>query len=141
MISFWVHGKPQTKGSARAFIVKGRAIITNDNPKAKAWQKQIALSAKVAGARPSGAAIALKITYFLARPKSHYDSKGRLKVGIFPWPTGRVGDIDKMERVVLDALTGIAYRDDSQVVSVDQTKQYGNAGWTGIKVSITEYQS
>jgi crossover junction endodeoxyribonuclease RusA len=33
-------------------------------------------------------------------------------------------DIDKLARAVLDALTGILYRDDSEVVRLDVTKRY-----------------
>ena len=34
-------------------------------------------------------------------------------------------DLDKLVRAVLDALTGVAYEDDSQVVRLSAAKQYG----------------
>jgi crossover junction endodeoxyribonuclease RusA len=44
-------------------------------------------------------------------------------------------DIDKLIRAVLDALKGVAWCDDSQVVSVYASKRYGQPG---CKVEIFE---
>ena len=39
-------------------------------------------------------------------------------------------DLDKLIRAVLDALTGVAYVDDGQVVTIKSTKTYGDPGVT-----------
>jgi Holliday junction resolvase RusA-like endonuclease len=43
-------------------------------------------------------------------------------------PIGRVGDIDKLSRAVLDTLSGVIIADDSQVVRLYVTKLYGIPG-------------
>ena len=39
--TFEVLGTPQPKGSTRAFVVKGRPVVTSDNPKARSWAKTV----------------------------------------------------------------------------------------------------
>ena len=38
--------------------------------------------------------------------------------------SARLGDIDKLSRAVLDALTGVAYLDDRQVIQLEARKAY-----------------
>lgn len=45
-------------------------------------------------------------------------------------------DIDNIAKVVLDALNGIAYKDDTQVINLELHKKYGEIG--KVMVSITE---
>ncbi len=69
----------------------------------------------------------MRVTYrfYFARPKSHYNAKGILFKNAPREPTGRnIGDIEKLARSVSDALTGVAYDDDSQVISMDLAKSY-----------------
>ena len=47
-------------------------------------------------------------------------------------------DLDKLCRAVLDALTGIAYKDDQQVVSLFATKSYGERA--GVFILLTELE-
>jgi Holliday junction resolvase RusA-like endonuclease len=42
--------------------------------------------------------------------------------------------VDKLCRAVLDALTGILYHDDAQVVSLNASKRYGVASMTAISL-------
>lgn len=49
------------------------------------------------------------------------------------WPDRRP-DLDKLGRALLDALTGIVFLDDAQVVALDPTKEY--AGMPGVNVSV-----
>jgi len=45
------------------------------------------------------------------------------------WPIGaRSGDVDKLARLILDALTGIVFADDSHVVELHVSKDYGVPG-------------
>lgn len=72
------------------------------------------------------AAIDVEIDFFFLRPKSHYGTgKNRLKLkDRSPGHNIQKPDVDKLVRAVLDAMTSVAYKDDSQVVSVSTTKQY-----------------
>ncbi len=51
--------------------------------------------------------------------------KARRKADSDKWRTTRP-DADKLARAVLDALTGILYKDDSQVARLDIHKEYGS---------------
>lgn len=76
----------------------------------------------------------VKVT--LQRPKGHYGTgknEGQLKVSAPPhhtqWP-----DVDKLARGVLDALTGVVWRDDSQVTSLHIGKEWGDEPRTSVTV-------
>ncbi len=63
--------------------------------------------------------------FYFARPKSHYNSKGIMLKNAPQEPTGRnIGDIEKLARSVSDALTGVVYDDDSQVIGMALGKAY-----------------
>lgn len=138
MITFTVYGIPQSQGSTRAFIPKGwkRAIITSDNPKNKGWRQLVAEGASRAldGYRSqSQGAVRLQVDFYLPRPKG-LPKKVRRHL--------KKPDIDKLVRSVSDALTGVVWRDDSQVVEVHARKHYayeGTAPHATISVSdVTE---
>lgn len=43
-------------------------------------------------------------------------------------------DLDKLCRTVLDALTGVAYKDDSQVIGIIANERYGEVEMLHVKV-------
>lgn len=47
-------------------------------------------------------------------------------------------DVDNVAKIILDALNGIAYRDDKQVVTLIVKKSY--AGESGVGVTISEVE-
>lgn len=66
----------------------------------------------------------VEATFWLPRPKAHYRANGQLKPAPW-WPVGRVGDLDKFVRALLDALTDAGvWGDDSQVVQLTAEKRY-----------------
>lgn len=123
-LSFVVWGIPQPQGSARAFTYRRSAEkgggfgarVDTDNPKLKAWRRDVGRAARQAH---QGAAIAgpmrLCVDFYLPRPKA-------LKTKARPHVTRP--DTDKLLRGVCDALTAIVWADDAQVVQVKATKQY-----------------
>lgn len=113
-IAFSVEGKPIQQGSMRAF---NNHIVHNKSKELMAWRAQVAQAAKVAGCTPIEGAITISMTFRYARPKS----VSREVPTVPP-------DLDKQIRSILDALTGVAYVDDSQVTTITATKQYGNQG-------------
>jgi Holliday junction resolvase RusA-like endonuclease len=144
-VVFFAAGIPQTKGSTRSFAHKGRIITKHANPKTSAWQGVVAHAAHAAGVRPAdgGVALSVSLTFFLPRPRSHYGSGKNaavLKATAPRFPTGKP-DVDKLERACLDALTGVGYVDDSQVVETHPAKRYvvdGHdvAGVAGVLVRV-----
>ena len=121
-LAFTVLGTPEPQGSLKAYTPKGRTfpVLTSDNADLKPWRQQVGtvalLAARAAGFAVSSEAIDLEIGFYFARPRSA--SKRLLHKITRP-------DADKLCRAVLDALKGIVYRDDSQVVALECTKNFG----------------
>ena len=117
--AFTVRGLPQPKGSSRAFVVKGRAVVTSDNPKAREWAKTVrfCLQDWTRGLLPAAVPVKLTLDFALPRPAS-VSARRR------PAPTVKP-DVDKLARTVLDALTGIVVADDAQIVELAVVKRYG----------------
>jgi Holliday junction resolvase RusA-like endonuclease len=131
-VDFFAPGIPSTKGSARAFVVNGRAIVTNDaGKKAKAWASIVAGAASEAmgSLTPFGCAVDVTVVFFLPRPKAHSRSNGELKADAPRW-SPKKPDADKLARCALDALTGVVFVDDSQIARLLVEKRYadGQAG-------------
>jgi crossover junction endodeoxyribonuclease RusA len=131
MISFFVPGVPVPKGSAKAYVNKytGRAQVMQDNrEKQKPWASAITLTAMERGVKGTLAPVRVDMVFSMPRPKSHFGS-GRNATSIKPSaPLAHTSkpDLDKLIRCVLDALTGVAWHDDSQVVKVVASKGYGD---------------
>ena len=118
MLTFTVYGAPVTKGSTRAFVPKGwtRPIITSATKGLKAWESKIANVAMghVNGTLITGPVV-VTIAFHLPRPQSL--KKGSVLHIKRP-------DCDKLIRGATDALIGIVYKDDAQIVSLTATKAY-----------------
>jgi Holliday junction resolvase RusA-like endonuclease len=128
-----VAGTPVPQGSMRAFTRNGKTWATSDNPRTRPWKAAVT-SAAARVVEDAGLAnpcyerhpVAVAITFRFPRPKGHYGVRGLLPSAPAQM-TGRP-DIDKLVRAVLDALTGIVWRDDAQVVVLDVRKVYQRAG-------------
>ena len=122
-ISFVVYGEPIPQGSTRAFIPKGwkRPIITADNKRTKPWRQDVKAAALEAMEKANvplmgkGVAVSLACHFYFVRPKS-------AKSSVIHKTTRP--DLDKLVRSVGDALKGIVYEDDSQVVSLSLIKEF-----------------
>lgn len=136
-ITIEVRGVPQPAGSKRAFVLKkggaftGRAVVTDANPKSRDWKIDVQHEARMWFAdEPWDCPIHITLRFTIARPKGHYGS-GRnaavLKHGAPPYPNSKP-DCLKLSRGVEDALTGILYVDDSQIVTELISKRYGVPG-------------
>lgn len=135
-VEFFVPGVPVAKGSAKAFYNKkaGRAFVTQDNlEKQKPWVSLISVKAESAGLALSDAAIHVALIFNMPRPKAHFGSSGKLKPSA-PLLHRSKPDIDKISRAVLDALTFIAWKDDSQVCSLYAQKMYSDTPGVLIKI-------
>lgn len=127
-VEFFVAGVPRTKGSSHSFYnPKTKSVVfQHDNQHLKAWQSMVGFTAKQKGCKPTLGPISVTILYILPRPKGHFGTRGNVKSTSPVLPIGKP-DIDKLERAILDSLTGVVYHDDSQVVKVSQEKIYTSA--------------
>ena len=105
--------------------------VTSDNPRLKEWRDLVAYTAQqhVRGGQLSGA-VTLRVVFQLARPAS-------LPKRVTTHVTKP--DLDKLVRSVGDSLSGVVYRDDSQVVQILARKVYAPLGAPpGVHVEIEE---
>ncbi len=137
-IEFVAIGKPEPAGSKTAGVIyrngqpilkNGRPLVTtrDANPKAKDWKQAVAFYARQAyrGELLRGP-LRLTITFYRPRPKGHFNSKGSLnKSGAAAeYPISKP-DVLKQTRCVEDALSGVLYLDDAQIVDEHLFKRYG----------------
>lgn len=124
IVTFDVSGQPVPKGSFRAFAHRttGQIIVQSQSRGSlKAWETLIGFTARESMRRPADGPIILSLAFTLRLPKSR-DTRPRRP------------DLDKLVRAVLDGLTGVAYHDDAQVISLAATKEYG--GSPGVKIIL-----
>jgi len=120
-IMFQVHGLPAPQGSTRAFVVKGKPIITSTAKGLSAWRRLVAdVAQDFAPEEPWEGPVGIDLHFGLPKPKSAPKTRR-------VWPDKRP-DLDKLTRAVLDALTYVVFADDSQVVEIRATKDYGAPG-------------
>lgn len=116
MIEIFVPGDPVAQGSMK-HVGHGRIIHSNDKA-LRAWRERIAHVARSEGVTmqesPNG--FRVNLVFILRRPKS-------VSVKKRPYPTKKP-DVDKLTRAVLDALTGVVWGDDAEVVRVHAEKVY-----------------
>lgn len=140
-MKFFVPGTPVPKGSAKAFVHRrtGRAIVRQDNAeRQKPWASAISYTAQQRGCRPAHGPVRIELWFRMPRPKNHYGTgrnAGVLKRGAKIYHTS-TPDLDKLVRLVKDALTGVAWSDDSQVAEVAASKTYDEC--PGVVVEILE---
>lgn len=159
-ITFKVSGDPRPKGSVTAFcanwprthakvillcrnLIAGckwypKCVVTPAAKGLKPWEKKVAVAAQAAMAaepQPWEEGVIVIIEFFIKRPQAHYGTgKNKLIMKDFAKKLLCIKkpDIDKISRAVNDAMTGIVYRDDAQVVCEAHVKKYGKH--PGIKV-------
>ena len=68
--------------------------------------------------------MALSVVFRFKRAKAHIGKKGLKPSAPAHLTSARAGDLDKLLRSTLDSLTGVAFDDDRQVVSVNASKRY-----------------
>lgn len=139
LVAFTVAGIPAPAGSKRAFVPKGwsRAIITDANPKASDWKRTVkAVAREVYQGSPVRAPLEVTFRFISTRPKAHYRSGKNahlLKADAPQFPAGKP-DTTKLIRGTEDALTGILWVDDAQIVRQTASKDWGDAPGAVIEV-------
>lgn len=137
-IRFHVDGKPATAGSKTGFVKNGRVVMVPANKRQKPWMQCIAAAAREKYPdKPMICPISLCCTFLFLRPKNHYGSGRNANVVKNSAPKHHVTrpDVSKLVRCVEDALTGIIWKDDSQVMLIRGIKQYTEFR-EGVKIDI-----
>jgi Holliday junction resolvase RusA-like endonuclease len=113
--------------------------VSDANKKARPWKDQVA---QVAGQAHAGrelmeGALYVQFRFHVPRPKGHYGTgrnAGKLKDSAPEFPAKKP-DVLKLARAVEDAMTGVVYRDDAQIVREVLLKDFGNAD---VEVQVCE---
>ena len=116
----FIPGRPKSQGSKRPIKTKSGAMRIVEQVKGlEAWRQDIKRWSAETGfpmwSRTE--AIILRLDFHFLRPAS-ISQKKRPHVTVYP-------DLDKLCRATFDALTGILWADDAQVIEVTATKTYG----------------
>ena len=135
MITFEVNGKAAPAGSKRGFVVGGRVKLTDASKYAKPWKSEVAAAALDVYSGPllEGPLI-LEIIEYRLRPQSHFGKRGLNKKGReHPYPVS-APDALKIARAIEDALSGVIYRDDSQIVDETIRKRWAERNYTSVAI-------
>lgn len=133
-IQLFIPGNPVPQGRPRAYV-RGKHASVYEDAKSKDWKHVIAVHArawllgndiKEGDWKLIDTAIKLEITFKLLRPKS-VSAKKR------PEPITRP-DLDNLVKAVKDALSGVLWRDDSQVIELEAKKIYNNP--PGVDITV-----
>lgn len=152
MITFTIYGEPKPQGSKIAHAIYGRdgkpvmkngrvvTICRESSKEHKSWRNQVAEVAigvmQKAGLSLIEGPVELTIEFVRPRPSNHFGSgrnADKLKPSAPKFPITRPDTI-KLTRAVEDALTGIVWKDDSQVVVHELIKRYGDRYETRVMI-------
>jgi Holliday junction resolvase RusA-like endonuclease len=118
------------RGKQRARAGNGRHFTPPATVNAEAWVRHCAVAA---GVRPIVGPVRMDLTSVRPAPASWSKAK-REAAG--EWDT-RKPDRDNIEKLVADALNGIAYADDAQIVAGEVEKRLSATGQEKLVVILT----
>jgi Holliday junction resolvase RusA-like endonuclease len=132
---FIVEGKPQGKARARTVRNKYTGKVHSFTPEKTAnYEDLLRWNYKAAGGvYYAEKTLQVDIKAFYPIPKSFSKARRNDAIKGDVSPTTKP-DCDNIIKVVLDALNGVAYYDDKQVVSVSCNKYYAERGYTEIEI-------
>ncbi len=128
-IHFYAEDTPRPGGSKKAFYNKalGQAMIVEAGKHTKTWRNTVRSAAREAyDGEPIVGAASMEVVFHMRRPKSHYRTgkNSRLLKDSAPPDHVQTPDLTKLIRSTEDALKGICWHDDCQVVSRVARKEW-----------------
>jgi Holliday junction resolvase RusA-like endonuclease len=112
--------------------------VVDDNAKSKPWKAEVrAVAVEAMGRRPLiEGPIHLEVVFLRPRPRGHFNARGDLNAAgrRMTYPTTKP-DRTKLLRGLEDALTGLVWRDDAQVVAGNAWKDWGEPARTEVWIS------
>jgi crossover junction endodeoxyribonuclease RusA len=129
----FIPGTPAPQGSKNAYQRGGRIVLVEASKKLKPWRdhvrEQLQLNYDLGNCQswsdepehPVG------VTLIFAMPKPKSNKRNR--------PTTKP-DLDKLCRAILDAGTGVIWKDDAQVVAIHATKVWAMMTEPGVYIDV-----
>lgn len=141
-VSFHVPGKPQGKARARTFYNPNAGKHMSMTPESTVLYENLIKTMYIRAAKgckfEKEIPVTLRIVarYMPAKSTSKKKMKQMLEGEILPL---KKPDMDNIVKVIADALNGVAYLDDSQIVLVKAKKVYSAV--EGVDVVVEEYKN
>ncbi len=135
VVTFTIDGPPHGKGRPR-FRRFGNFVSTYTDAKTKSYETLVkeAATKAMGNSPPLEGPVRLDCIVRLPVPKSYPKKRSEACLNGSEWPTKKV-DIDNIVKSVSDAMNGIVFIDDSQVVILRAVKTYSAEPGVDVKVS------
>ncbi|WP_136474530.1 RusA family crossover junction endodeoxyribonuclease [Pseudomonas sp. DG56-2] len=137
-VSFRVPGEPQGKGRPRIGKVGQHSRMFTPQ-KTVAYEGVVALAAQTVmqGRELLQGAVMVEMRIIVSIPQSMSKKRKAMALAgdIFPI---KKPDVDNVEKAIFDAINGVVWKDDVQVVDVFKRKRYGET--PGVHVRIVQLQ-
>jgi Holliday junction resolvase RusA-like endonuclease len=140
LMQTWVPGRPRTKGSMNAYCSRGvthKLIWKEQVAESKSWKLKVAAQVQRTALINYGPAplklevpLELRLVYFFRREDEDMPTE--------PYPTAMtVGDLDKLDRNIGDALTSSGLiKDDKYIVRIMSEKRWGTTA--GVQLTLMQ---
>jgi len=137
-ISIDITGAPVAKGRPRMAVVQGRARAFTP-AKTRSWENDARQLARIemGSRKPFARPISCVVIAYFVPPKSWPAWKRAAALNGEIAHTGKP-DVDNIVKAVKDALNGVVWTDDAQVVELAAEKRYGERARVWVKVSEIE---
>ena len=139
-IHFIIEGRAQPQGRPRA-VRMGAGVRMYDPPKSKAYKQMVAAKVRsymrINGIQMITEPLAVHLNFYFTPPKSYTKKKLKLiEEGKLHYT--KSVDADNLAKGVLDACNKILFKDDSQIVELNITKQYGKEDCVEVRLEVLE---
>jgi Holliday junction resolvase RusA-like endonuclease len=136
VLTFEVPGDPHGKGRPK-FARRGNFVQTYTDKKTASYEDLVKFYANIAmvDLDPLQGAVAVYIYIKLAVPKSYSKKRTEACLSGLERPTKKP-DWDNVAKSICDAMNGIVYMDDTQIVDAHVTKVY--AANAGVDIGVKE---
>ena len=140
IIEFTVPGSPQGKARARTFFNKKVGHMSSITPEKTVLYENLvktrcleSIEKQMIPFQTLEGPLAVHIRAYYEPPKSTSKRNYEKMIAGLIFPTKKP-DIDNIAKVVLDALNGIAYKDDTQVVDLNMKKRYAKEAYVQVQI-------
>ena len=133
VVTFTVDGDPVPKGRPR-FARRGQFVQTYTDAKTIDYETQVAMKARhaIGSTKPLESALTVFLYLRYTVPASY--SKKRKEACLYGLEYPKRIDIDNVYKSITDAMNGIVYLDDSQIVEAHIKKVYAEESGANIMV-------
>ncbi len=136
---FWVPGEPKSERKRQRVVTTatGRHMgLRTDEPDRKDWKARVYAEARANCGEPLHGPLSLTLVFVRPSPKG--TNKKPTEKRPWPWAWLSKPDCDNLAKPVKDALTGVAWVDDAQVIREEVVKHQGPGLAPGVWVLVEE---